>query len=517
MNQSDIPLLTMLNFHTAGNPVSFHVPGHKGGTGGKETVLDHADSQNSAYPQWLDMVMKIDVTELASTDDLHDPSGAILEAQLLAAECFGAEETSFLVGGSTSGNIALIIGTCLPGDLVLVQRNVHKSVLNGLQLSGARAVFLAPEMDKKTGIGSIPSLRTIQEGLALYPDAKAVFLTNPNYYGLSVDLRPYAEYIHEAGAVLLVDEAHGAHYGLHPSFPGSALQAGADGVVQSTHKTLSALTMGAMLHMQGERLDRSSVKQALTMIQSSSPSFPILASLDAARAKVGIYGENWFEPGLQAAKRIRDWASDPKAPHPFRLLERELQGEELRLDPLRIVLEDASGCLSGFRLQKELELRGCWPEMADARYVVLIVGARSEEKDADALLAALEEIASVNRLDEPASVIRLDEPADSRRIIAPLSESENSRAEVVSLPVLLRRSKRIPEQEEKVMIKDSAGRLAAERIIPYPPGIPLVYEGERITSETAAHMQRLLEAGARFQGMSEEDRGCIAVRLPSSE
>ncbi|MGU3474034.1 aminotransferase class I/II-fold pyridoxal phosphate-dependent enzyme [Paenibacillus sp. D51F] len=507
MNQTNIPLLAMLNSHTARNPVSFHVPGHKGGTGSK-TVLDHAGAENSGNAQWLDMVMAIDVTELASTDDLHDPSGAILEAQLLAAECFGAEETSFLVGGSTSGNMALIIGTCLPGDLILVQRNVHKSVLNGIQLSGAKAVFLAPEMNEHTGIGSVPSLRTIQEGLALYPEAKAVFLSNPNYYGLSADLRPYADYIHEAGAVLLVDEAHGAHYGLHPSFPGSALQAEADGVVQSTHKTLSALTMGAMLHMQGERLDRSSVKQALTMIQSSSPSFPILASLDAARAQVGIYGENWFEPGLQTAKRIRDWASDHNALHPFRLLERELQQEELRLDPLRIVLEDASGCLSGFRLQKELEKRGCWPEMADVRYVVLVIGARSGAKDADALIAALEEIASVNRLAQPAA---------SRRILSPQPESEKSRAEVVSLPVLLRRSKRSPDQEEKVMIKDSAGRLAAERIIPYPPGIPLVYEGERITPETAAHMQKLLKAGARFQGMSDEDRGCIAVRLPSSE
>ncbi|WP_246029314.1 aminotransferase class I/II-fold pyridoxal phosphate-dependent enzyme [Paenibacillus humicus] len=505
MNQTTTPLLTMLNSHIAGNPVSFHVPGHKGGERNKD-VLVHVGAQSSRNAQWLDMVMEIDVTELASTDDLHDPSGAILEAQLLAAECFGAEETSFLVGGSTSGNMALIIGTCLPGDLVLVQRNVHKSVLNGLQLSGARAVFLTPEMDRQTGIGLVPSLRTIQDGLALYPEAKAVLLTNPNYYGLSADLRPYADYIHEAGAVLLVDEAHGAHYGLHPSFPGSALQAGADGVVQSTHKTLSALTMGAMLHMQGERLDRSSVKQALTMIQSSSPSFPILASLDAARAQVGSYGEKWFEPGLQTAKRIRDWASDQHARHPFRLL--ELLGEEHRLDPLRIVLEDASGCLSGFRLQKELEMRGCWPEMADARYIVLVVGARSEEKDADALLAALEEIASVHGLADP---------ADSRRAFSPLLQPETSRAEVVSLPVLLKRSKRNPEREEKVMVKDSAGRLAAERIVPYPPGIPLVYEGERITPETAAHMQKLLEAGARFQGMSEEDRGCIAVRLPSSE
>ena len=183
----------------------------------------------------------------------------LLKAQELAARSFGAEETFFLVGGSTSGNLAMILAICEPGQQIIVQRNAHKSVLNGLALAGAKAIFIMPQTDPVSGLEIVPELSVVEEALVRYPDAKGVFLTNPSYYGLSVDLETYASLIHRYEKLLLVDEAHGAHYGLHPEFPTSALQAGADAVVQSTHKTLSALTMGAMLHVQGKRMDREAL------------------------------------------------------------------------------------------------------------------------------------------------------------------------------------------------------------------------------------------------------------------
>lgn len=211
------------------------------------------------------------------------------------------------MGGSTSGNIALLLALCEPDDMIIVQRNVHKSVLNGLRLAGARAVFLSPQIDVHSGLATIPSIEQVKEALILYPEAKAVFLSNPNYYGMGVKLGPYAQAVHDHHIPILVDEAHGAHYGFHPSFPRSALSEGVDAVVQSAHKTLPTLTMGALLHVQGDRIPIPSLRESLAMIQSSSPSFPILASIDISRAMIDTLGPALFEKSTASANAFRRW------------------------------------------------------------------------------------------------------------------------------------------------------------------------------------------------------------------
>lgn len=209
------PLAEAMALYRKRGASSFHVPGHKNGRA-YETDMYMVDMLREA--------MRIDVTEITGTDDLFHPEGAIREAQELAADCFGAEESFFLVGGSTAGNLALILTICRePGDLILVQRNVHKSVLNGLMLAGAKAVFLQPELDKRSGLAIAPSAATVAAALGAYPEAKGVFITMPNYYGMGSDLRPLAEACHERGVPLLVDEAHGAHYGQHPQLPMNAV------------------------------------------------------------------------------------------------------------------------------------------------------------------------------------------------------------------------------------------------------------------------------------------------------
>ncbi|WP_158702797.1 aminotransferase class I/II-fold pyridoxal phosphate-dependent enzyme, partial [Paenibacillus faecalis] len=288
MDRERAPLIEALLTYKNKANISFHVPGHKNGK-----VYDGIQDA-----ELFSEVMKIDVTEISGTDDLHHPEGVIREAQLLAADCFGAEESFFLVGGSTAGNLAMVLTVCSqPGDLILLQRNVHKSVLNGLMLAGARAVFLEPQIDEYSGLAVMPSQETVRAALAAYPEAKAVFVTSPNYYGMGSDLKELADLCHANEVPLLVDEAHGAHYGMHPDLPESALSCGADGVVQSTHKMLSAMTMGSMLHVQGRLLDRSLLRQRLAMVQSSSPSYPVMASLDLARRLLHAQGPGAFTAG----------------------------------------------------------------------------------------------------------------------------------------------------------------------------------------------------------------------------
>ncbi|WP_308637000.1 aminotransferase class I/II-fold pyridoxal phosphate-dependent enzyme [Paenibacillus silvisoli] len=490
------PLFEALTALQRSGPASYHVPGHKYG----QSLMRMTDMDEDALEAYRD-IMAIDVTELSMTDDLHAPSGIIEKAQELAAEAFGSDHTFFLVGGSTVGNLAMILSVCEPKDLIIVQRNAHKSVLNGLKLAGAKSVFLMPQQDAESDLSVLPTLAQIEAALLRYPEAKAVFLTNPSYYGLSLDLAPYAELIHKHGKLLLVDEAHGAHYGLHPQFPRSAMQAGADAVVQSTHKTLPALTMGAMLHVQGERIDRKAIAEALRMVQSSSPSYPILASLDIARAMVHAYGSDLFRPGLNAAADFRNWVNEPTSGYVQAVDPLNESGAllSIRVDPLRVVIREKYGRLSGFELQKRLETYGIYAEMADLHYIVLLFGLAASAVDVERLQTALAAIAESADQEGLQPEQRIQLPID---VVHALSE-----------PVEFTRmgAKHANTGTETMLLAESAGRLTAEAVIPYPPGIPLLYEGERITAEAILAIEQLVKHGARCQGASDPTMRTIAV------
>ncbi|TCM88678.1 arginine/lysine/ornithine decarboxylase [Paenibacillus sp. BK033] len=487
MNRMQAPLFEALVRHYETDPVGFHVPGHGYG---------HIYEQEQFHAvNWLSGIMKLDVTELSSTDDLHHPEAFIAEAQKLAAQCFGADETFFLIGGSTSGNLAMILGVCEPGDLLIVQRNVHKSVINGLKLTGARTVFVTPRMDEETGLSTTPSLEVIEEALKLYPEAKGVMLTNPNYYGMTTNLTSYAELVHRYNSLLLVDEAHGAHYGLHPLFPETAIQAGADAVVQSTHKTLSALTMGAMLHLKGDRIPRDPIKEALAAIQSSSPSFPIMASLDVARVMVDRYEAAWFEPGVASVQAFRAWIAQENGA--LKVLPAD-QGSAAydSLDPLRVVLWDRTGTVTGFELQKLLEEQGCWAEMADMKHVVLVWGSRTGEASRLELQAACKQIEQI--IDAS--------PCKDGKVSTgyyPVIGSPNQLQ-----PIEWSRKKR---KHQRLPLVESEGYEVAEMVIPYPPGIPILYPGEVLTNEMIGYISSLAETGAKFQGAVDSRMLTIAV------
>lgn len=493
MDKHRAPLYEKMAGHHLQRTASFHVPGHKSGHG----LYGGAES-------FFAGVLAIDYTEITGLDDLHRPSGAIKEAQSLAAECFGAEETLFLIGGSTVGNLALITAICGPGDILIVQRNVHKSVLHGLLLAGAGAVFVSPRCDEQSGLVTGVRTEDIDQALQRYPEAKGVLLTNPNYYGMGIDLTPIAKLAHTHGKPLLIDEAHGAHYGLHPVLPSSALKCGADAVVQSTHKMLTAMTMGAMLHLQGDIVDRDAVKQRLAMLQSSSPSYPIMASLDLARREAAVNGLSRIEAALPDIVRLRERIGELEC---YDIVARRPETTAYEtLDPFKLTIADCTGTLNGFMLQEELEQRGCIAEMADTEHVLLVLSLASTSQDYERLYEALADIANSRDLRNNAKE-RLggigSNKRDNRVWASGLSGS-------VSEPVLFTMTKR-QGQAETVSLEDAEDRISAEMVIPYPPGIPHLYPGERITDACIAELRRLAKFGARFQGPADESLRYLRV------
>ncbi|MGQ8875652.1 aminotransferase class I/II-fold pyridoxal phosphate-dependent enzyme [Paenibacillus sp. TSA_86.1] len=499
----------------------------------RENVNNEEPSSSISVPirAYLEM-MEMDVTEITGTDDLHHPEGVIKEAQELAADCFGAEESFFLVGGSTAGNLSLLLTICdEPESIVLVQRNVHKSVIHGLMLAGARAVFLEPWVDPESGLAVMPPVEAVQAAVQKYPEAKGVFVTLPNYYGMGADLTPIAGVCHEAGMPLLVDEAHGAHYGQHPELPVSALSCGADGVVQSTHKMLAAFTMGAMLHIQGPRLNRSLLRQRLAMVQSSSPSYPVMASLDLSRRLVHVHGAKAFTAGLAAVKALKGGLAElPRfqwlQPAASLQQQKPLCGDAIAAampgrkgytaqDPFKVVIYDDAGVLSGYELQQQLEACGCVPEMSDERYVVLLFSLGSTVDDAKHVLQALQHI-NIACKPEPSmpSTYSVEGASqnDSSTYVSTWNNIEEN--ELFSEPVLFSLQPIRETDMIEVPIEDCAGYRSAEMVIPYPPGIPLVYPGEQITPKVAERIQVLRDAGAKFHGISDHKNRRLKVMKP---
>lgn len=478
--QKHAPLYEALVRHAKKKLHPFHVPGHKMGKSFDEEARDLFAS-----------ILTIDLTEISGMDDLHQPQGVIAEAQALAAEAYGAEETRFLVGGSTAGNIALILAVCNPGDTIIVQRNSHKSVFHGIMLAQANPVFVVPSVDPVTGVAACLRREDVERACQEHPEAKAVFLTNPTYYGMGIDLRKMASVAHRYNMPLVVDEAHGSHYGFHPALPESAMQAGADAAVQSTHKMGNAMTMSSMLHLQGNRLDRNRVSQALAMIQSSSPSYPLMASLDVARRQMALRGQEELELAISRMRLFRErlaehsWLTTPTI------------GPESvysTLDPLKLLLVLQTTHLDGYRLQAEMEARGIFPELADKHHVLLAASTGTSLED-------VEQIGKVLQEWTPQQSVRPSSIVQGEGIVA----SAFCREQVMPMHQAVWSDKRAVPLEEAV------GCVAAEMVIPYPPGIPYLVPGERIDEQALTFLRDQRKMGTRFHGVQDPDLRTIQI------
>jgi len=465
------PLFDTLKQFADKKPVSFHVPGHKSGALFPKKARDTFAS-----------ILPIDLTELTGLDDLHAPDGVIRDAQAAAAEFFGAEQTFFLVNGSTVGNLAMILAAVGRGERVIVQRNCHKSIMNGLELAGALPVFIAPEYDPAVRRYTHPSFETLEEALRQFPDTKAVILTYPDYFGSTYPLEPMIKAVHGMDLPVLIDEAHGVHFALGEPLPPSALSLGADVVVQSAHKMAPAMTMASYLHIQGNRISGNRVAHYLQMLQSSSPSYPLMASLDVARMYLETLSQTAFEQALDNIANTRKqlqafsgWDVLPVA-----------KGT----DPFKVTLQ-MKDSKSGFTAMKYMEAVGLYPELATQDQVLLVLGLQAFKPFEDYKKAWQSTNEQLKKAENHATMDLVQLFPEKVMELAFAYDTMN-----------IHSHKEIPLQE-------GIGYIAAEPVIPYPPGIPLLLRGERITKAHVRTLQALLEQGANIQ--QRQRQGYISI------
>jgi arginine decarboxylase len=295
LDHNRTPLFDALRSHAERNPVQFHIPGHKKGAG-----------MDPEYREYIGQnILNIDLINISPLDDLHQPIGIILEAQQLAADAFGADATYFSVQGTSTAIMTMILSTCSHGDKIIVPRNVHKSVLSAIIFAGARPVFLSPVRDTNLGIDHGVSTRSVRRALERHPDAAAVLIINPTYYGVCTHLKEIVDLVHEYDIPVLVDEAHGALIHFSDELPLSAMQAGADMAATSIHKLGGSMTQSSILNLRNGLVNPHRVQTILSLLMTTSTSYPLLASLDTARRQLAIHGKELAERTVDLAKKAR--------------------------------------------------------------------------------------------------------------------------------------------------------------------------------------------------------------------
>jgi len=467
-----LPVLEEIKRYISSDPLPFHMPGHKMGRGFKKG--------------YFDQIAAMDLTEIPKLDNLHFPDGVIRDAQTLAAKAFGAEHTFFLVNGSTSGIHAIIRTICKPGEKLLVARDCHKSVINGMILSGVEPCYISPESDKGFGIPAVISPEKVREAFERNHDLRGLILTRPNYYGICSDLESIAAIASSYGKILAVDEAHGAHLKFNNTLPKCAMDLGADICVQSAHKTLPAFTQGAYLHVKSDKIDVERVKFVLGMLQTTSPSYVIMSSLDYARALMESEGEELLESLVNNI----DWFIDSlKNINEYSVMSVDSRGN-YHTDKTRLVINVSKMGLTGFEVERKLRFDyNIQVEMSDPSNIVCIAAVSDTKKDFERLYFALQDIR--NR------VVKNGKKADIDLYKCYCS------LEVPEQMVPLRDV--INSPSKKVQLQFAEGMIAKGTITPYPPGIPVICPGERIGSEAVDALLALLKQGGNVNGIGKHN------------
>ncbi len=457
--------------YAAGGTVPFHMPGHK------------RRALHSPGLPW-----ELDITEIHGFDDLQDPAGVLLDVMKLAARLWGSERAFLLVNGSTGGILAGLHAVLPRGATLLMARNCHKAAYHAVELLGLEPVFLQPPVDACTGVAGSLAVEVVAQALEAHPQAKGLLLTSPTYDGVLSDVGGLCELCHSRGIPVLVDEAHGAHLGFSP-FPRGAVAAGADLVVQSLHKTLPSLTQTALLHVQGGLVDGEKVARSLGMFQTSSPSYPLMASVDGClrliRDDPAVF-ERWFglldrfDRGAAGLRRLEVLCHgrDSLGNHP------DFWG----FDPSKLVICCRGGGVTGPRLMERLRREyGLELEMAAPAYATAMTGAGESQESLEALLGALLEVDA--SLAARAAEAGFRTPAVPERVLGPAGALERA---WVALPV-----------------GEAVGRVAAQYLWAYPPGIPLLVPGERVPAGFPELLESYLDAGVALK--SPAPAGAVRV------
>ncbi len=450
--------------------ISFHMPGHKLGN-----IYDLL-----GYKEILQNIYKMDTTEIMGTDNLHSPEGVIKKSQERASKLFKSKKTYYLIDGSTCGIQASILSTCKPGDKIIVNRDCHQSVISACILGDIDPIYIHPKIDDKTnilqGIKPQDAIDIINNNL----DAKAILLTYPTYYGFTYDLREISNYAHSKNMIVIVDEAHGSHLGLSDELPGTALEQDADIVIQSTHKTLPAFTQASMLHIQGNRIDEERLSTMLRMIESSSPSYILLSSLELA---VDVYEKQ----GRQLMKKLLNNIDEFKN----KLNNNETINIHNEFDKTKIFIDCSKLGITGYELDHILrEKYNIQVELGNYYGVLLICTIGNEESDFSSLEKALNGI--IKKYAEKKPIINISYPNEiPEKVLSPREA--------------------FYKDKKSVKIEKSIGKICGENIIPYPPGISLISPGELITKEAIDYILLCSEKGMNISGMKDTDLKYIQI------
>lgn len=468
------PIKDFLIDHVKKHPISFHMPGHKGS----------AIYKRFQYDDFLDNIMDCDITEIIGADNLFQTEGIIKNVQDIYADLYEVKKSYLLINGTSGGIIAAIMASVPKGKKLIMARNCHKSVFNALTLADVQPVYAYPDLIQEFGISGAIRPEEIETLIEENPDAEAVILPSPNYYGICSDIKAIAEIVHRYNKILIVDQAHGAHLKMFSKFgvkglPMSAEEAGADIIINSTHKTLASFTQSAILNLNSDRISPYILEDKLQCIESTSPSYLLMASLDINARIVREHG----------SQLMKEWAEalDLFYAEAGKIEGMEFIGKVPGMDYTKINFSLGAFGIAGDELEKALtESYHIFIELYTGNLVMCMTGIGNTKDDVAALISALKEIREKNLSFYSSDRSSLDKKQDIPAGLlkrAPLFD--------------------IPKVKMRVPLKDAEGLICASSIIPYPPGIPFVCPGEKFDKESISYIKTLRDKGEKVIGINE--------------
>ncbi|SDT41385.1 arginine decarboxylase [Paenibacillaceae bacterium GAS479] len=475
------PLFSALRRHAENNPLQFHIPGHKKGVG-----------TDSEFRNFIgDNALSIDLINIAPLDDLHQPTGVIEESQKLAADAFGADYTFFSVQGTSGAIMTMIMSVCAPGDKIIVPRNVHKSIMSAIIFAGARPVFISPARDSNLGIDHGITTRSVRRALERHPDAKAVLVINPTYFGICANLKEIVDLVHSYDIPVLVDEAHGVLIHFNDELPMSAMQAGADLAATSVHKLGGSLTQSSVLNLKAGRVNPHRVKTIISMLTTTSTSYILLASLDTSRRNLAVNGHAIAEKTIGLAQHAREVINAIPGLYCFG---KEILGGEATFDydPTKLTIHVRHLGITGYEAENWLRDNfNLEVELSDMYNILCLITPGDTEDSVSQLLIAL------------------------RAMVDHYPQVEEVQELIVKIPEIPQLSLTPREafygETEVLPFKESAGRIIAEFIYVYPPGIPILLPGEVISQSNIDYIVDHVEVGLPVKG--PEDRSIQFVKV----
>lgn len=439
-----------------------------------------------------DNALAMDLINIGPLDDLHQPKGMIKRAQQLAAEAFGADYTFFSVQGTSGAIMTMVMSVAGPGDKIIVPRNVHKSVMAAIVFSGATPIFVHPEIDKELGISHGITPEAVEAALKQHPDAKGVLVINPTYFGIAGDLKRIVDIAHAYNVPVLVDEAHGVHIHFHEDLPLSAMQAGADMSATSVHKLGGSMTQSSILNVKEGLVSPKRVQAILSMLTTTSTSYLLLASLDVARKRLATEGHELAEQAIRLANETRKQINDIDYLY---CVGKEIIGTKATFDydPTKLIISVKELGLTGYEVEKWLrEHYNIEVELSDLYNILCIITPGDTERETGVLVEALRRLSNEFR--------HQAEVGKKPKVLLP------------DIPVLaLTPRDAFYSETEVVPFDESSGRIIAEFVMVYPPGIPIFIPGEIITEENLNYIRKNIEVGLPVQGPEDDTLQTLRV------